>query len=258
MSSAPAVNSRTGLAYCFADLGNFDEGITVAEEAIRLAEAVNNPFGIIMAHCWGAHPYLVKGDLSKAIPLLERAVEVCREQVPVNFPRAASFLGYAYLHSGRAAEALDLLNKAVDLGVKTSRWGEQSLRVAYLGEGYLLLGRIDDAIESAESALDLARRHNERGNEVYVLRLLGEIAAHKDPLDIGKAENHYRQALALAEELGMRPLVAHCHVGLGKVYGRSGDLHKAKEHLTTATTMMREMEMGLWLENAEAELKELS
>ena len=90
-----------------------------------------------------------------------------------------------------------------------------------------------------------------------MLRLLGEIAAREDPLDIGKAENHYRQALALAEELGMRPLIAHCHLGLGKLYRRAGDLRRAKEQLTTAVVMMREMEMGLWLEKAEAELKEL-
>ena len=70
-------------------------------------------------------------------------------------------------------------------------------------------------------------------------------------------ENHYRQALTLAEELGMRPLIAHCHVGLGKLYRRTGIQQQAKEHLTTATAMMREMEMGLWLEKTEAELKAL-
>jgi heterodisulfide reductase subunit B len=85
----------------------------------------------------------------------------------------------------------------------------------------------------------------------------GEIAAREDPLDIGKAEEHYRQALAVAEELGMRPLVAHCDVGLGKLYRRRGKQQQAKEHLTTATTMMREMGMGFWLEKAQAELKEL-
>ena len=93
--------------------------------------------------------------------------------------------------------------------------------------------------------------------EAYTLRLLGEIAARGDPSDIGKAEDHYRQALALAEELGMRPLMAHCHAGLGKLYRRTGNLQQAKAHLTNGVAMMREMEMGLWLEKAEAELKEL-
>jgi hypothetical protein len=105
--------------------------------------------------------------------------------------------------------------------------------------------------------LRLARQQKERGNEAYTLRLLGEIAAREDPIDIGNAEDYYHQALALAEELGMRPLIAHCHVGLGKLYRRIGSRQQAEEHLTTATAMMREMEMGLWLERAEAELKEL-
>jgi hypothetical protein len=62
---------------------------------------------------------------------------------------------------------------------------------------------------------------------------------------------------ALAEELGMRPLLAHCHLGLGKLYRRTRKQQQAKEHIVTARAMMREMEMGLWLEKAEAELKEL-
>ena len=80
---------------------------------------------------------------------------------------------------------------------------------------------------------------------------------HRDRLTRATAERHYRQALALAEELGMRPLVAHCHLGLGKLYRRTGDREQAQEHLTTATTMYREMDMRFWLEQAEAEMREL-
>jgi tetratricopeptide (TPR) repeat protein len=134
----------------------------------------------------------------------------------------------------------------------------QSLRTMWLSEVFLLAGREADARAAAQRALGLARQHKERGHEAYALRLLGEIAARADPLDIGKAENHYRQALALAEELGMRPLMAHCHVGLGKLYRRIGSRQQAEEHLTTAAAMMREMKMGMWLENAEAELEELA
>ena len=65
------------------------------------------------------------------------------------------------------------------------------------------------------------------------------------------------QAMALAEEIGMRPLIAHCHVGLGKLYRRTSNPQQANVHLTNGVAMMREMEMGLWLDKAEAELKEL-
>jgi hypothetical protein len=87
-----------------------------------------------------------------------------------------------------------------------------------------------------------------------VLRLLGEIAAQADPPDLESADAHYRQALARADELSMRPLVAHCHLGLGKLYRRTGDPRKAHDHLTSATTLYREMEMSFWLEKAGAEL----
>ena len=71
------------------------------------------------------------------------------------------------------------------------------------------------------------------------------------------ALGYYREALALAGELSMRPLVAHCHLGLGKLYRRTGKRQEAQEHLAIATTMYREMDMTFWLEQAEAEIKEV-
>jgi tetratricopeptide (TPR) repeat protein len=128
------------------------------------------------------------------------------------------------------------------------------LFLAYLGEAHLLAGRRDDAVEVARRALDLAHRQKERGNEAWVLRLVGDIAAHDDPPDLEAAKVHYNQTLARAEELGMRPLAAHCHLGLGKLFYRTGDRAKAVEHLTIAATMYLEMGMSFWLQKAEAEL----
>jgi tetratricopeptide (TPR) repeat protein len=121
----------------------------------------------------------------------------------------------------------------------------------YLGEAYLLTNRRADALECARRALDAAREGDQRGHEARALCLLGEVNARHDPPDC--AEGHYREALALAEELGMRPLVAHCHLGLGKLYQRRGTFELAQEHLGTATTLYREMDMRFWLEQAEFE-----
>jgi tetratricopeptide (TPR) repeat protein len=85
--------------------------------------------------------------------------------------------------------------------------------------------------------------------------LLGDIACHPDRFEADTAEPHYRQALALAVELGLRPSMAHCHLGLAKLYLRTGKREQAQEHLSTATTMYREMDMRFWLEQAEAELR---
>jgi len=73
-------------------------------------------------------------------------------------------------------------------------------------------------------------------------------------LEADTAEVHYRQALARAEELGLRPLKAHCHLGLGKLCRRTGKLEQAQEHVITATTMYREMGVTCWLEKAQSEL----
>ena len=135
--------------------------------------------------------------------------------------------------------------------------GAYGLLVAHLSEGYLLAKRTDDAIRLATQALDFARDHKRRGNEAWDLRALGEIASHRDPVDAEKAEASYRQAVALAEELGMRPLAAHCHLGLGRLYGRTGKRQEAQPHLTTAATMYREMDMRSWLEKAEDEIREI-
>ncbi len=191
-----------------------------------------------------------------ATPLLERAVEVCRtKHVAVYYSPAVSRLGYAYLNSDRVTQALELLEEAVGRGGVTRP--NVSRRIVLLSEGYLRVGRMDAAVEHAHRALDLARQTKEKGAEAYALQVLGKIAAHKDPPGIGEAEDYYRQALALADELGMRPLIAQCHLGLGKLYRRIDNLEQAKRHLATATSMMREMQMGLWLEQAEAELKDL-
>jgi hypothetical protein len=71
------------------------------------------------------------------------------------------------------------------------------------------------------------------------------------------AEDYYREALALAEPRGMRPQVAHCHFGLGKLHRRRGDREQAQEHLATAMAMYREMGMTYWPEQTEAELGQL-
>src|SRR5262249_46763184 len=144
------------------------------------------------------------------------------------------------------------------------RWGAtgrvaNSSRLRWLLALVHLLGsRPDDAREAVEEALELARRHGERGNEAEALRVLGECAASGARPDLTTARRSFEQALALAEELGMRPLVAHCHLGLGKLYRRTGKREQAQEHLTTATTMYRELGMTYWLEKAEVELQALA
>jgi tetratricopeptide (TPR) repeat protein len=122
-----------------------------------------------------------------------------------------------------------------------------------LGRACLLLGRLDGVRCLGDRALDILASHH--GFAAHAQHLLGDIATHPDRCDAESGEAYYRKALTLAEELGMRPLVAHCHLGLGKLYRVTGKGEQAREHLITATTMYREMDMKYWLEKAEAEVK---
>ena len=97
----------------------------------------------------------------------------------------------------------------------------------------------------------LVSSQHQPGFRAHALHLLGDLAAHPDQFDAASGVAHHQQALALAQSHGMRPLVAHCHLGLGKLYRRTGDQTKAQEPLTTAATMYREMDMGFWLAQAE-------
>jgi class 3 adenylate cyclase/tetratricopeptide (TPR) repeat protein len=255
----PFAHSRNALALALAERGEFVEAVARGTEAIQIAEAVGHPSSVAAVYRGMGHLHLRRGNLHQATLALEHALELCQGvDRPPLFHAVSSTLGYAYALSGRSAEAIPLLEEGGERPVMAAgNFEGQSLRTLRLSEAYLLAGREADARAAAQRALGLTCQHKERGHEAHTLRLLGEIAAREDPLDVGEAEDHYRQALALAEELGMRPLIAHCHVGLGKLYRRTGDLEQAKLHLTNAVAMMREMEMGLWLEKAEAELKEL-
>ena len=244
----PSVLSRAWLARCLAELGAFPEGTAHGEEAVRIAEAFDHPNSLIIAYLGVGFLSLRQRDLARAISVLERGLDLCRVwNIPSWFPDTASALGCAYAFSRRIAEALPLLEQAGQRGATMGTMGGQSLRVGYLSEAYLLAGR----------ALDLSRAHKERGHQAWALRLLDETAAHRDPPEVEQAEDHYRKALALAEELGMRPLQAHCYLGLGTLYAKIGRREQARTELYAAIELYHAMEMTFWLPHAEATLAQV-
>jgi tetratricopeptide (TPR) repeat protein len=147
-----------------------------------------------------------------------------------------------------------LLEEAVSEGIRMGALRGQAYRVAWLSEVCRLTGRGEEAWQHAHQALDLARQQKARGHEAVALHQLGVVQAHADPPDAAQAEAHYRQALAT--ELGMRPLQAHCHFGLGKLYRKVRRHDEASVELSTAIELYRAMEMTFWLPQAEAALGE--
>jgi tetratricopeptide (TPR) repeat protein len=246
--------SGAWLAEVLSEFGRFDEAIGHAEAAVQIAEAADHPWTLSQAffRLGGAH--LRRGDLPRATQILERGLALGRTwQFVTLTPLVAATLGAAHALAGRADAALPLVAGAVEefRGRPFHSWPALILLCA--GTTFLSAGRIDEAARHAREALALSRRLGARGSEAHALCLAGDVAS------AGGAENaeaYYREALALATELGMRPLVAHCHFGLGKLYRRTGDTAKAKEHLTAASTMYREMGMAFWLAQAETQWSE--
>ena len=254
----PAVQARAWLAWCHAELGTFGEGSAFGDEGLRIAEAVAHP-GSLMVASWGIGLLALRhGDLRRALPQLERALRICQDtDLTIWLHAMAAALGAAYTLSGRVADAVPLLAQALERAIATARPGPQAECSLPLGEAQVLAGHLEDAQALAEQALELTRAHKARGNEAYALRLLGEIAVHRHPSERAGAEVHYRQALALAEELGMRPLVAHCHCGLGTLYAQTGQREQARTELSTAMEMYRTMDMAFWLPQTEAALAQV-
>ncbi len=252
LTGLPSVLSRVWLAWSLAERGDFAEAIAYADEALSVAEVAGQPYSITVAHLARGQVHLLRGALAQAIPALERSVGLCQTwDLGVIAPTAAAALGLAYAWSGRVPEALPVLEEAEARPLSVRIFDTPTARIA-LGTGYFLAGRLDEAVVTASRVAELAAERGFRGTQATVSHLLGEISARRDPPEVAGAIEHYGHALALATDLGLRPLVAHCHLGLGKLYRRTGDRARAEEHLTTVTGMYRQMGMSFWLAQAEA------
>jgi class 3 adenylate cyclase/tetratricopeptide (TPR) repeat protein len=232
-----SVFCRSWLSWSLSECGDIAAATDYSEEAVRIAELVENPSGLVQAYVEKGRLALFLGEVDRAILALERALEVNRQaNVPIWRPWVTAVLGAAYAENGRTVEGVALLEEAIRDAEATRFMFGQSRRVAWLADAHRLAGRIDEAAALARRAIDLAVTHCERGHEAWAWHTLAQA---------GAAADHYRRAMALAEALEMRPLVAHCHLGLGRLQG-------APEHLAAAAALFRESRMPHWLAQAEA------
>ena len=258
-STHPAVGNPANAAWYLAELGEFRRAVALGQEAVREGEALQHFYSLTLAlfHLGGA--YLRWGDTSRAVLTLERSRQLAETRdYPFYLPWASPRLGAAYLLAGRVGDSLAMLKRTIEIDAARTAQAEISLWCGWLAEAYMANGQPAEAGALARRALDLAVSHGERGHQGWALRLQAEFAAGTTSPDLDTAKTIYQQALTLARELEMRPLQAHCHFGLGKLCLRTDKREQAQEHLTTATTMYREMDMRFWLEQAEAESQALS
>jgi len=209
-----------------------------------------------MAVAWVALGYLYseRGDFDQARPLLDRALALCRDLGFTLYRGLASYyLGELHARAGRLSDALPLLDEAREAYAATGSPREGYIALA-VAEARLHASHLEEARAFAERAFAWMRARTERRREPLGRYVLGLAAARANPPDVAATEQHLESALESAAEFGLRPLIAHSHLGLGKLYRRTAKREQAQEHLTTATTMYREMGRRFWLEQAEAEL----
>ncbi len=250
---------RAWLVRGLAQLGRFDDAAAHADDAIRAAEQSKHPYSIAYAYYGSGILFLLQGDFARAIALLERGVAVCdAADIPVQRPLVASCLGAAYAFVGRLEEAHQLLEGAVAHTESMRRLAGQAMRVAWLSRAYLLAGRTEEAQLLARRGLELASESKDRGSQAWLMEILAGIAAGRRPLNAEQAEADYGAALAVARELNMRPLQAHCHFGIGKIHAQVENLAKARAELQSAISLYKASSMTYWSSKTEDTLAKVN
>ena len=244
--------ARENLVWSLADLGNFDEALERGRAAVDLAERLDRRMNLVHALWVLAYAYRIKGDAADATPLAERALELAREwEVKTTLLHSAWLTGATYADAGRFSDAFPLLRQGLEDGDRCDYGGFFAFGLVNLAEAYRRNSRLEDAERCAGRALVLAQERGQRGYVAYAAHALAEIASAAQPPDVGRAEEHYRRAHELAQELGMRPLVARCHLGLAALYRTAGRRRQARAEVTTAIDMFRSMGMTSWASHAD-------
>ena len=254
LANPPAVYDRGRLIMSLAELGRFGEAAEPAAEGIRLADATQYANSVGWAYMHAGMLHLLRGDWATARPHLEHAISVVRAaNVGTLLPFVVALSAWDLAQLGETSEALSRLREGEQLLERYAASGYVGALgwfYPWLGRAALVLGRLDDARRLGDRAVDFSPR--QPGFAPHALHLLGDIAGHPDRFDAERAQGRYRTALALAEPRGMRPVMAHCHFGLGRVARRTGAGEQGEAQLTTAIAMYRELDMPFWLAQAEA------
>jgi tetratricopeptide (TPR) repeat protein len=260
MGAPPWIWDRANLVMSLAQLGRFAEAAEHEAEMIRFAEPTHHPHTVGWAHRAGGTLHLLKGDWAHARLAVERWIAMVRTgNVVLQLPSAVASSAWALAQLGEASEALNRLREGEELlerqAARGGVVGHRSWAYHALGRACLPLGRLDEARSLGDRAVASSPVY--LGHAAHALHLLGDIATHPDRFDAQSGEARYRKALAIAAPRRMLPLVAHCHLGLGTLCRRTAKYEQAREHVITATTMYREMDMRFWLGQAETEMRQL-
>ena len=260
MAVPPSIFNRVWLIMSLGELGRFHEAADHVAVATQLAEATKHTHSIAWTHFAASMLHLLKGDWPKARFLVEHWLDSdwsdgrLLVEHWINLPWAVAASAWTLAESGETREALSRIREAEALLERQAARGvgqHRSWAYGALGHACLSIGACDEARRFGHRSVESSQ--HQPGFTAHAHLLLGDIALHPDQFDAETSTAHYQKALALAERYGMRPIVAHCNLGIGHVYRRTGKLKQARESITTATNMYREMDMTFWVTRGESE-----
>jgi class 3 adenylate cyclase/tetratricopeptide (TPR) repeat protein len=250
IAAPPGLLSRMALMNVQAELGEFEDALQLEQESKKLMEVVNHPFASSLIHMAAGRIAAAKGDFKHAIRQLEVALHLTDDWgLSVNRPMIVPVLGRCYAAAGRVHDALPLLEEGLGCAGRDTVWYQ--FASWQLCEGLLRMGRTVDAQRMAADALHVTTSIGARGGQAWALWLSGEMRLPADSEGLVEAEQFLRRAQALSQELGMRPLSAHCCFSMGRLYRRIAGEREACEELTSARAQYRELDMQYYLRQAE-------
>ena len=255
LTGLPSVLSRICFAWALAEQGEFDQALHHAREGLSIAETADLAYNIAAARLCVGQIHLLRGTLTEGIPMLESAVQICNEwNITLILPSSSAALGLAYVFGGKIGDALALLEKNEKSGPAIRYFFETPIISTALITAYLMADEIADAERSVIAYTKIADACGFRGTVAKISQLHGEVYAHQDPTDVVEAEKHYLLAIEHASQLGMRPLLAHCYFGLGRLYIENANHKKGIRNLNDAAKLYYELQMPLWIEKIDAML----
>jgi tetratricopeptide (TPR) repeat protein len=230
-------------------MGAFEEAIATAEAGVAIAGSRGQADANLAYALIGlGRPLPRQGRVAEALTVLERCLLVCRAMEHVHYLLVvAPALGAAYILDGRPEAAIDLLEPIRQTDEQLGMRNLHAFTLAVLSEALLITGANERAIGLARQSLEVALALRQRGFEAWSMRLLGMIAARQASSDPADAVDWFSKSLDLAEQCGMRPLAAHCHMALGMVRRNNDDPARANEHLAAGLALYRALNMRLWL-----------
>jgi hypothetical protein len=234
-------------------LGEFDAALASAAEGLSVAGEIRHPSSLTLATAFVGYCQLLKGDIDAAIPTLERGLAIAQEhELPHGVTANLLYLAYALILSDRRESGLEALGRAVHHQIAfMPQWTRYGTVTA---GAYLAAGCLAEATGEVDKGLAMVTERQASGYRGPLLRLQAEILMRQEPLNAETAGERLREALALTTELGMRPEIARCRLGLARLHCRIGGIAAGAEHLAAAVALFRELGATFWAERAEAEV----